>query len=187
MAQLLVAAGADGSRAAGTKEEQVAVLFAGEVGAGERGASLAGSDTPGAAVLVSHGDSVLLEAAYGMANLEHDIPVAVDTRFQIGSITKQFTAVAILLLEQDGLLAIDDPLSRFLPTYARGEQITLRHRLTHIRDSRLHARAGVLPEDHVGADARGNAVVFSGRAVGVRAGVAASLLQLWVLSAGHGD
>jgi CubicO group peptidase (beta-lactamase class C family) len=82
-------------------------------------------------VLVSQGDEVLLEAAYGMANLEHRIPVATNTVFRIGSITKQFTAVAILLLEQDGLLRLEDTLAKFLPEYPRGAEITLRHLLSH--------------------------------------------------------
>jgi CubicO group peptidase (beta-lactamase class C family) len=90
-----------------------------------------GEHTPGAAVLVAQGDEALLEAAYGMANLEHDIPVTPDTIFRIGSVTKQFTAVGILLLEQDGLLRVEDPISKFLPDYPRGDEITLRHLLSH--------------------------------------------------------
>jgi len=121
VARLLIEGGADETRAPGPKREQVDALFSYDVG----------EDTPGAAVLVARGDEVLLEAAYGMANLEHGIPVTAGTIFRIGSITKQFTAVGILLLEQDGLLKVEDPLSRFMPEYPRGDEITLRHLLSH--------------------------------------------------------
>jgi len=66
-----------------------------------------------------------------MANLEHSVPNAPHTKFCIGSVTKQFTATAILQLQQQGLLDVNQVLSTYLPDYPKGEQITLHHLLTH--------------------------------------------------------
>ena len=89
------------------------------------------ADTPGIAVLVSQHGEVVYEATVGSANLERRVPVTQATQFRIGSITKQFTATGILLLEQDGKLRVTDPLSKFIPDYPRGDDITLHHLLTH--------------------------------------------------------
>ena len=59
-------------------------------------------------VLVARGDQVLLTKAYGSANLEWDIPNTPNTKFRLGSVTKQFTAASILLLEERGKLSIND-------------------------------------------------------------------------------
>ena len=67
------------------------------------------------AVLIVDGDKVLLDRGYGMANLDWDIANAPDVKFRIGSLTKQFTAALVLLLQQDGKLALSDPISKFLP------------------------------------------------------------------------
>ena len=80
--------------------------------------------SPGAAVLVAQEGKVLLKHAYGYANLEHLVPVTVDTKFRIGSITKQFTAAAILRLQEQGKLSVRDPLSKFIPDYPRGSEVT---------------------------------------------------------------
>ena len=86
---------------------------------------------PGAAVLVAQAGKVLFKQAYGYASLEHLAPVTVDTKFRIGSITKQFTAAAILRLQEQGKLSVRDPLSKFIPDYPRGAEVTLHHLLTH--------------------------------------------------------
>ena len=65
--------------------------------------------------LVARGDKVLFSKGYGFANLEWHIPNDPATKFRIASITKQFTAAAILLLEERGKLAIDDPVKEYLP------------------------------------------------------------------------
>lgn len=65
-------------------------------------------------VLVARDGRVVLDKAYGMANLELDVPNTTDTKFRLGSITKQFTAAAILLLEERGKLKIDDPVKTYL-------------------------------------------------------------------------
>jgi CubicO group peptidase (beta-lactamase class C family) len=83
-------------------------------------------------VLVARGDKVLFSKGYGFANLEWRIPNDPATKFRIGSITKQFTAAAILLLEERGKLAIDEHVKTHLPDVpAAWNRITLRHLLTH--------------------------------------------------------
>jgi CubicO group peptidase (beta-lactamase class C family) len=83
-------------------------------------------------VLVARGDKIFFSKGYGFANLEWRIPNDPTTKFRIGSITKQFTSAAILLLEERGKLAIDDPVKEYLPDApATWNRITLRHLLTH--------------------------------------------------------
>jgi CubicO group peptidase (beta-lactamase class C family) len=82
-------------------------------------------------VLVARAGEVLLSAGYGMANLEHDVPNTPQTKFRLGSITKQFTATAILQLQEQGLLEVHHSISTYLPNYPNGEQITIHHLLNH--------------------------------------------------------
>jgi CubicO group peptidase (beta-lactamase class C family) len=82
-------------------------------------------------VLVARADEVLLNQGYGMANLEHGIANTPQTKFRLGSITKQFTAAAVLQLQERGLLQVNDFISTYLPHYPQGEQITVHHLLTH--------------------------------------------------------
>ena len=87
---------------------------------------------PGLSVLVFKDGKVIKEQGYGLANLEHKVPVTPQTVFQSGSVGKTFTAALILLLEKDGKLKLDDPVSRHLPaTPASWEKITIRHLLSH--------------------------------------------------------
>jgi CubicO group peptidase (beta-lactamase class C family) len=90
------------------------------------------ADEPGAAALVARGGAVEYLDASGMADLELDVPLAPDMVFEIGSITKQFTAASILMLMEEGKLALDDPITKFLPDYPKyGDEITVEHLLTH--------------------------------------------------------
>ena len=83
-------------------------------------------------VLVERDGSTILDKGYGSADLEWNIPNAPDTRFRLGSITKQFTAAGILLLEERGKLKVDDPISKYLPDAPAGwKNITFFHLLTH--------------------------------------------------------
>jgi CubicO group peptidase (beta-lactamase class C family) len=66
-------------------------------------------------VLVERDGKAILDKGYGSADLEWNIPNAPDTRFRLGSITKQFTAAGILLLEERGKLKVEDPISKYLP------------------------------------------------------------------------
>ncbi|MGH9900297.1 MAG: serine hydrolase [Pyrinomonadaceae bacterium] len=87
---------------------------------------------PGAAVIVVREGKVLLRKGYGKANLELGVPIEPDMVFRLGSITKQFTAVAILMLAEQGKLSLDDDLTKFLPDYpTTGQKITIEHLLTH--------------------------------------------------------
>jgi CubicO group peptidase (beta-lactamase class C family) len=83
-------------------------------------------------VLVARGSEVLFTKGYGSANLEWDIPNSPATKFRLGSITKQFTAASVLLLEERGKLLISDPVKKHLPDApAAWDKITLFHLLTH--------------------------------------------------------
>lgn len=90
------------------------------------------ADEPGAAVIVVREGQTLLRKGYGMADLELGVRVEPDMVFRLGSITKQFTAVAILLLAEQGKLAVTDDITKFLPDYPTGgKSITVEHLLTH--------------------------------------------------------
>ena len=90
------------------------------------------SETPGCAVGVSKDGTPLVQKAYGMADLEHDVPNRADTIFEAGSVSKQFTAAAVLLLAQDGKLSLDDPVRRHVPELPDyGAPLTIRHMLQH--------------------------------------------------------
>ncbi len=83
-------------------------------------------------VLVAEGDQLLLNKGYGMAELEWNIPNEPDVKFRLGSLTKQFTATLVLLLQQDGKLNIADPVSKYLPDAPKTwEKITLANLLGH--------------------------------------------------------
>jgi len=88
--------------------------------------------TPGCAVGVSENGRSVLEKAYGMSDLEHDVPNAAATIFEAGSVSKQFTAAAMLLLVKDGVIGLDDPVRKYLPELPDyGVPLTIRHLLTH--------------------------------------------------------
>ena len=73
------------------------------------------ASTPGCAVGVSTGGKPVLMKGYGMADLEHDVKIAPDTIFEAGSVSKQFTAAAVLLLAREGKLSLDDPVRKYIP------------------------------------------------------------------------
>jgi D-alanyl-D-alanine carboxypeptidase len=90
------------------------------------------ADGPGAAAIVVKDGRVIYRAAYGMASLELGVALAPDMVFRLGSITKQFTAAAVLALAHDGKLALADPIEKYLPGYpTHGHVITIEHLLTH--------------------------------------------------------
>jgi CubicO group peptidase (beta-lactamase class C family) len=86
---------------------------------------------PGAAVMVIRNGEIVHSAGYGYANLEEKIPIEADSIFRLGSVSKQFTAMAIMVLAERGKLAYDDPVSRYVPELERFGDITVRHLLTH--------------------------------------------------------
>jgi CubicO group peptidase (beta-lactamase class C family) len=83
-------------------------------------------------VLVARGESVLLNKGYGSANLEWNVPHSPESKFRLGSITKQFTAASILLLEERGKLSVNDPVKKYMPDApAAWDKVTIFHLLTH--------------------------------------------------------
>lgn len=88
--------------------------------------------TPGCAVGVSENGRSVLERAYGMADLEHDAANGAGTIFEAGSVSKQFTAAAVLLLVKDGRIGLEDPVQKHVPELRDyGAPLTIRHLLTH--------------------------------------------------------
>jgi len=89
-------------------------------------------DVPGASVMVIRDGAVILKKAFGLANLEDRTPATTATNYRLASVTKQFTATAIMMLSDRKLLSYDDPLTKFFPNFPPyGKRITIRHLLTH--------------------------------------------------------
>ncbi len=120
-----------------------------------------GKETPGCAVGADVKGQAVVRAAYGMADLEHDVPIAIDTIFEVGSVSKQFTAAAVLLLARDGQLSLDDKVRQYIPELPDvASAITIRQMLNHTaglrdwgslaaiegwpRTTRVHTHAHVL-------------------------------------------
>jgi CubicO group peptidase (beta-lactamase class C family) len=90
------------------------------------------SATPGVALAVIREGEYLYKRCYGMADLEHDIPIDTSTVFDMASITKQFTATCVAILSQQGRLSLDDEITRYLPEMPRyNPPVTIRHLLNH--------------------------------------------------------
>lgn len=88
-------------------------------------------DGPGAAVLVARGDKLLYRGARGMADIAAGTSLTADDTFRLGSVTKQFAAAGLLKLVEAGKVALDDPLSKFLPDYPNGDHISVLQLLNH--------------------------------------------------------
>jgi D-alanyl-D-alanine carboxypeptidase len=87
---------------------------------------------PGLALVVIQNGEVIKTKGYGFANLEHEVPVTPDTVFELASVTKQFTAAAVMLLVEEGKIKLDDPIVEYLPNSPeQWKGITVRHLLTH--------------------------------------------------------
>ncbi|MEM7055117.1 MAG: serine hydrolase, partial [Pseudomonadota bacterium] len=87
-------------------------------------------DAPGAVAVVSRDGEVIFNQAFGMANIGLDVPLETTHVFRLASVTKQYAAAAILALIEDGELALDDPISKFLPEFPVGE-VTIHQLLNH--------------------------------------------------------
>ncbi len=117
------------------------------------------NNSPGAAIAVVQNGKILYNNGFGMANLEYDIPITPSTIFHIASVSKQFTVFAILLLENEGKLSLDDDIRKFIPEVPDfGKKITLRNLANHssgLRDQwNLLAMAGwrlddVITKEHI--------------------------------------
>lgn len=91
------------------------------------------NEMPGLAVAISRDGKLIYNKAFGLANMEHMVPNTTKTIFECGSVSKQFTAAAILLLIQEGKLSIDDDVRKYIPELPQYESpITIRHLLSHI-------------------------------------------------------
>jgi CubicO group peptidase (beta-lactamase class C family) len=104
---------------------QTSVRFDHQVQAYARNGDFSGS------VLVARDGHILFQKSYGMANHEWSIPNSDKTKFHVASVTKTFTAAAILQLERAGKLKLDDPLSKYVPDFLNGEHITIEQMLAH--------------------------------------------------------
>ncbi|MBO9154033.1 serine hydrolase [Chitinophaga sp. GCM10012297] len=87
---------------------------------------------PGGVALIARNGRIIYQKAWGLANVELDVPMQNDMIFCIGSVTKQFTAIAVLRLHEQGKLSLGDELTKYIPDYAvNGRRITIEHLLTH--------------------------------------------------------
>jgi CubicO group peptidase (beta-lactamase class C family) len=95
-------------------------------------AAWSSTDSPGCAVGVSQEGRVVFQNGYGMANLELDVPITPASIFHVASVSKQFTAAAVMLLARDGAISLDEDIRTWVPELPDfGHRITLRHLLTH--------------------------------------------------------
>ncbi len=96
-------------------------------------------NSPGCSVAASKDGRTLFSRGFGLANIEHKVPITPSTRFDVGSVTKQFTAAAILLLAQDGKLSLGDDVRKYVPELPDyGSPVTIDHLLTHTAGLRDH-------------------------------------------------
>jgi CubicO group peptidase (beta-lactamase class C family) len=93
-------------------------------------AALEATGSPGASIAVVRGGQIVYENGYGIGRLEPETPARSDMRYAIGSVSKQFTAAAILLLHEDGKLSLDDRVSKWFPQLTRAGDISIRQLLT---------------------------------------------------------
>src|SRR4051812_5510369 len=126
------------SSATSAQIPEKAKVVAGADRAFEKVAKAYVAPAPGCAAAVSFNGDVVFEKAFGLADLEHNVPNTTQTIFESGSVAKQFTAAALVLLQQDGKLSLDDPVRKYIPELPDyGSPLTIRHLLNHtsgIRD-----------------------------------------------------
>jgi D-alanyl-D-alanine carboxypeptidase len=108
----------------------VAAGVAGAIDAAAR-AAVASGETPGLQVAVFKDGKPLLVRGYGSVNLELKVPTGNDNAFRVGSVTKQFTAAALMKLQEEGKLSVDDKLSKYFPNFPRAADISLAQMLHH--------------------------------------------------------
>jgi CubicO group peptidase (beta-lactamase class C family) len=104
---------------------------------------LATGRVAGLTIAVARNGELILDKGYGYADLENELPATARSVYRIGSITKQFTAAAILRLVDEGKLSLDDELTKFLPDYfTGGRKITIHHLLTHTSGIKSYTSLG---------------------------------------------
>ncbi|MGE3477203.1 MAG: serine hydrolase domain-containing protein [Rhodospirillaceae bacterium] len=87
--------------------------------------------TPGMVVGIASDGKMLHAKAFGFADIEHNVPMAVDSILRVGSLTKQFTSAALMQLVEQGKVKLDDPIAKFYPDFPRATEVTIRHLLAH--------------------------------------------------------
>jgi CubicO group peptidase (beta-lactamase class C family) len=92
---------------------------------------MAKSSVPSASVGIIRGGTIVLTQAFGKARLDPSMAATPQMRYAIGSISKQFTAACLLLLQQEGKLSLDDPIAKYFPELTRAKDVTIRHILSH--------------------------------------------------------
>lgn len=103
----------------------------GEVLTDQQYVALQMKKAPGIALLVSKDGEILYSKGFGFADIGNNQPITPQTKFRIGSITKQFTSAAILKLQEERKISVKDKLSKFIPDFPRGNEVTIHHLLTH--------------------------------------------------------
>jgi CubicO group peptidase (beta-lactamase class C family) len=95
-------------------------------------AEMQAQQIPGLALAVIKDGKTVIARGYGLANVEHQVPVKPETIFQSGSTGKQFTATAVMMLVEEGKLSLDDKITKYFPDGPEAwQKITVRHMLTH--------------------------------------------------------
>jgi CubicO group peptidase (beta-lactamase class C family) len=111
------------------------------------------SKTPGVAVVIVKDGKIVFKKGYGMANLDHDLPITTKTVFNIASVSKQFTAFAIYLLENEGLLSLDDDVRKYIPELPIYEKpIKIKHLLAHTSGLRDYGALQSIAGGYIGGD-----------------------------------
>lgn len=110
-------------------------------------AAIASGESPGLEVAVIKNGKPVLVKGYGSANLEEHVPVSNTAVFRVGSVTKQFTAVALLLLAEEGKVSVHDKLSKYYPNFPRANDITLDEMLHHTSGIFNYTAAKTFPVD----------------------------------------
>src|SRR5690349_14259928 len=106
-------------------------------------AAVAEHRTAGVSVAVVRNGRTVLAKGYGYADLENDVPATPETVYRIGSVTKQFTAAAIMRLMEQGKLSLDDTIQKFLPNFpTQGNRVTVRHLLNHTSGIKSYTSLG---------------------------------------------
>lgn len=101
---------------------------------------------PGGEFLVAKAGKIIYQKSFGKANIELDVNLTSENIYQIGSMTKQFTAISVLILEEKGKLNVNDAVSKYIPDYPMGDKITLHHLLTHTSGIKDFTRMKTLQE-----------------------------------------
>jgi D-alanyl-D-alanine carboxypeptidase len=106
-------------------------------------ATLRDGPVAGLTIGVKRGGDLLMVKGYGVADIENSVPMTAETVYRIGSLTKQFTAAAVMQLVEAGLIGLDDPMTRYLPNYpTQGHEVSIRHLLTHTSGIKSYTSLG---------------------------------------------